>query len=294
MYYDGAGTFSYATDQKYIGSKSMKVNKTNDAGNMCVYRNYSNLEVGKTYTLSAYIRSTGSVYCYATVSQGTWHDGEKVTPGSEWKRIFTTFTATQTSANLYFITMGGPGTMWIDAAQLEEGSVPNRYNLLENCDFSQSSSSPTFWTENGANDGDDGLIELMDDYQPAFLSANAMRLYGDPESNKGFYQDLAVSGAKDDVYVAGGIGSGINMRNAINIGMFPDIPIEKFHYIGNSSLSGAYLMMISTQAEEKVNQIAQNMTYLELSNEPGYMDEFVASCFIPHTDADLFPSLTMK
>ena len=53
-------------------------------------------------------------------------------------------------------------------------------------------------------------------------------------------------------------------------------------------------MMISTQAEEKVSQIAQNMTYLELSNEPGYMDEFVASCFIPHTDADLFPSLTMK
>ena len=98
----------------------------------------------------------------------------------------------------------------------------------------------------------------------------------------------------DDVYVAGGIGSGINMRNAINIGMFPDIPIEKFHYIGNSSLSGAYLMMISTQAEEKVSQIAQNMTYLELSNEPGYMDEFVASCFIPHTDASLFPSLTMK
>ena len=32
----------------------------------------------------------------------------------------------------------------------------------------------------------------------------------------------------DDVYVAGGIGSGINMQNAVNIGMFPDIPIEKF------------------------------------------------------------------
>ena len=41
----------------------------------------------------------------------------------------------------------------------------------------------------------------------------------------------------DDVYVAGGIGSGINMRNAVNIGMFPDIPLEKFHYIGNSSLT---------------------------------------------------------
>ena len=53
----------------------------------------------------------------------------------------------------------------------------------------------------------------------------------------------------DEVYVAGGIGSGINMQNAVNIGMFPDIPIEKFHYIGNSSLTGAYLMLLSTPAE---------------------------------------------
>ncbi len=98
----------------------------------------------------------------------------------------------------------------------------------------------------------------------------------------------------DDVYVAGGIGSGINMRNAVGIGMFPDIDIEKFHYIGNSSLSGAYTMLLSNQAEEKVHDVAHNMTYLELSNEPTYMDEFVACCFIPHTDASLFPSLTFK
>ena len=49
----------------------------------------------------------------------------------------------------------------------------------------------------------------------------------------------------DDVYVAGVIGSGINMRNAVLIGMFTDIPLEKFHYIGNSSLSGAYTMLLS-------------------------------------------------
>ena len=98
----------------------------------------------------------------------------------------------------------------------------------------------------------------------------------------------------DRVYVAGGIGSGINMRNAVNIGMFPDIELDKFTYIGNSSLSGAYAMLCSTEAENKVSEVARNMTYLELSNEPTYMDEFVASCFLPHTDAMLFPSLEMK
>ena len=93
------------------------------------------------------------------------------------------------------------------------------------------------------------------------------------------------------VYVAGGIGSGINMRNAVTIGMFPDIPLEHFHYIGNSSQAGAYAMLLSSQAREKVFELGRSMTYLELSNEPGYMDEFVAACFLPHTDASLFPSV---
>ena len=98
----------------------------------------------------------------------------------------------------------------------------------------------------------------------------------------------------DDVYVAGGIGSGINMENAVRIGMFPDIPREKFHYIGNSSLSGAYAMLYSGEAERKCYSLAANMTYLELSAVPTYMDEFVACCFIPHTDTSLFPSCVQE
>ena len=95
----------------------------------------------------------------------------------------------------------------------------------------------------------------------------------------------------DKVYVAGGIGSGINMKNAVNIGMLPDVELEKFHYIGNSSLAGAYAITVSAQAEEKCAELAANMTYLELSTYPGYMDNFVAACFLPHTNASLFPSV---
>ena len=95
--------------------------------------------------------------------------------------------------------------------------------------------------------------------------------------------------AIDHVYVAGGIGSGINMKNAVNIGMFPDVDLDKYQYIGNSSLSGAYAMVLSDQAIEKCAEVASNMTYMELSTHPGYMDAFVAACFIPHTDARLFP-----
>ena len=94
----------------------------------------------------------------------------------------------------------------------------------------------------------------------------------------------------DQVMVAGGIGSGINMKNAINIGMLPDVELEKYKYIGNSSLTGAYAMVMSEQANAKCHEVGANMTYLELSTYPGYMDSFVAACFLPHTDASLFPN----
>ena len=101
--------------------------------------------------------------------------------------------------------------------------------------------------------------------------------------------DMDVS-VLEHIYVAGGIGSGINMDNAVRIGMFPDVDRELFTYIGNSSLAGAYALTLSTAAEEKVHQLASNMTYLELSTEPRYMEEFVAACFLPHTNRELFPS----
>jgi len=91
-----------------------------------------------------------------------------------------------------------------------------------------------------------------------------------------------------NIYVAGGIGSGINIKNAISIGMLPAVPEECYSYVGNTSLAGAYTMLVSDQAKDKVNEIGRNITYLELSAEPGYMDEFVAACFLPHTDSSLF------
>ena len=92
------------------------------------------------------------------------------------------------------------------------------------------------------------------------------------------------------VYVAGGIGSGINMKNAVSIGMLPDVEPDKFRYIGNSSLAGAYALAVSDEADRKCAEVASNMTYLELSACPGYMDSFVAACFIPHTDRTRFPN----
>jgi len=68
------------------------------------------------------------------------------------------------------------------------------------------------------------------------------------------------------------------------------VELEKYQYIGNSSLTGAYAMVMSDEANAKCAELGANMTYLELSTHPGYMDNFVAACFLPHTDSRLFPN----
>jgi uncharacterized 2Fe-2S/4Fe-4S cluster protein (DUF4445 family) len=95
----------------------------------------------------------------------------------------------------------------------------------------------------------------------------------------------------DRIYVAGGFGNHLNIRNAITIGLLPDIPEEKILFIGNSSLSGARIALLSRHALEEATLTAKKMTYLELSVNPKFMDEFIAAMFLPHTDLDLYPSV---
>lgn len=95
----------------------------------------------------------------------------------------------------------------------------------------------------------------------------------------------------DKVYIAGGIGNNLDIENSILIGLLPDVDRSKFQYIGNSSLVGSYLTLISRDARAKLEEIGSQMTYVELSVYPTYMDEFVSACFLPHTNIDQFPTV---
>lgn len=92
-------------------------------------------------------------------------------------------------------------------------------------------------------------------------------------------------------YVAGGFGRNLDIANAVRIGLLPDLERNKFHYLGNTSLLGAYLILLNDKNRDLVNATAEKMTYIELNTEPAYMNEFIGALFLPHTDMDLFPSV---
>jgi len=73
--------------------------------------------------------------------------------------------------------------------------------------------------------------------------------------------------------------------------MLPDVPLEKIHFVGNTSIAGAKTVLLSRKARKTAERIAQSMTYFDLMSHPGYMDEFIRANFLPHTDLSLFPSV---
>ncbi|MBT9171702.1 MAG: hypothetical protein DDT21_00070 [Syntrophomonadaceae bacterium] len=93
------------------------------------------------------------------------------------------------------------------------------------------------------------------------------------------------------VLIAGGFGSHLNIRDAIAIGLLPDLPAEKFTFVGNAAVKGARLCLLSQEALSEAQALAKKITYLELSAGSDFMEEFVAALFLPHTDLSLFPSV---
>jgi uncharacterized 2Fe-2S/4Fe-4S cluster protein (DUF4445 family) len=95
----------------------------------------------------------------------------------------------------------------------------------------------------------------------------------------------------DAIYIAGGFGNFMNVRQAVIVGMLPDVPVEKIRFVGNTSVAGAKTVLMSRKALETAEKIADSMTYFDLMSHSGYMDEFIKASFLPHTDLSLFPSV---
>ncbi|MDO8673549.1 MAG: ASKHA domain-containing protein [Dehalococcoidia bacterium] len=95
----------------------------------------------------------------------------------------------------------------------------------------------------------------------------------------------------EQVLIGGAFGQHIDIEQAIQIGLLPDLPWDKFKFLGNTSALGAFNALLSREARVKTNEIASKMTYLELIADNSYMNEFMSALFLPHTNLDAFPAV---
>ena len=93
------------------------------------------------------------------------------------------------------------------------------------------------------------------------------------------------------VLIGGAFGKHLNIEKAIQIGLLPDMPHERFQFLGNTSVQGAYASLLCADLRREVIDIANMMTYLELSADNTFTEEFMSAMFLPHTRLDTFPSV---
>jgi uncharacterized 2Fe-2S/4Fe-4S cluster protein (DUF4445 family) len=92
-------------------------------------------------------------------------------------------------------------------------------------------------------------------------------------------------------YIAGSFGRFLDLEQATVIGMVPDLPRDRFRYVGNASLFGSYMALVSAKHRKRQLGLARRMTNIELSTDPAYMDQYTGALFLPHTDLGQFPSV---
>jgi uncharacterized 2Fe-2S/4Fe-4S cluster protein (DUF4445 family) len=83
------------------------------------------------------------------------------------------------------------------------------------------------------------------------------------------------------VYLAGAFGAYSDLKNSIKLGIFPEFLNAQFHPIGNGSLSGAYLTLISMEKRREAKNVAAKTVYIDLLVDIEFMDEYSKALYIP-------------
>ncbi|MDD5748270.1 MAG: ASKHA domain-containing protein [Actinomycetota bacterium] len=98
----------------------------------------------------------------------------------------------------------------------------------------------------------------------------------------------------EEILIAGAFGRYLEIDKAIIIGLLPDVDTEKIKFVGNGSLLGSYLQALSKNFIKEADRIAKMMTYIELSTNPHFMEQYVSALFLPHTNIEEFPTVKQR
>ncbi|MBV7273351.1 carbohydrate binding domain-containing protein [Clostridium sp. PL3] len=215
---EATGTLTFTTEDKYFGSKSLKVTKSDDSAGRYFCNQSVTLERGKTYTLSGYIKTTditnktgkGAIlFVNYQNNDGSYSTVESASVNgvNNWDRYEVKFTlpsnAASTTVNIRAGIAGEKGTAYFDSLQLEDGAIANRYNLIENSNMTYNPNNdwvPYLWNKNSDSDAYDKPLQIE--------GRTAFRVNGYSNKLKNINQYIPMSGKSGDVFAASGWAKG--------------------------------------------------------------------------------------
>lgn len=215
---NGVGKVEKSNDA-YLGNKSMKISKK-DNKIETYFEQYVSLDKGETYTFSAYMKTKSisdthngklgaRIVAFVQDNEGNYipYGSEFIQGDNDWERYSTTFTVPWNSVSdkviIRAVIDGESGEAYVDNFQLEKGKVANRFNLIENGDFSGQGTEPSGWI-NVSCDGSCGVTSAADLTRTSKLSYDVYKITGSAGSgNRKIQQHVNMSGKKGDVFSIG-------------------------------------------------------------------------------------------
>ncbi|MBN2159195.1 MAG: DUF4445 domain-containing protein [Spirochaetes bacterium] len=182
----------------------------------------------------------------------------------------------------------GSGIINVVAELLETGILEPNGKFEKNVRVREGSDGMEYVLVPSERSGIDGDIVITEVDIDNFMRAKGAMYAGYQtllESVGLTYADL------DEIIIAGAFGSYIDIEKSITTGLFPDLPVERFSFIGNSSLQGARLATLSRELLADAENIGAKMTNFELADNKSFMDHYMAALFFPHTELRNFPSV---
>ena len=137
-----------------------------------------------------------------------------------------------------------------------------------------------------------------DNGAPLYFSQTDIRQYLDTKAAAYTMIDCLLETAGVDAaeldrcYLSGAFAAHSDLESAITIGMFPDLPREKYRVLRNSSLDGARELLLNRSRLEEARNLAESIYCVQFASIPDFLIRMHAAKFIPHTDFRRFPSVT--
>ncbi|KYH30466.1 tRNA(Glu)-specific nuclease WapA precursor [Clostridium tepidiprofundi DSM 19306] len=218
------GSAVFSNDNKYIGNQSLKIDKTNNIGKHYFIQQVA-LRKGNTYTFSAYVKANSisrtnskgaKLFVEYQDKTGVWKtvDSKYINGTTDWERYETKFTlpinAISSTIKVGVGIDSETGTAYFDTLQLEDGSIANRYNILENPNlyYNSNADTPYYWNKNNnCTDNDKSeTLTTSDTSYPTKLDSNrkVFKFTGEADKDKSLYQQINISAKKGDVFVVSG------------------------------------------------------------------------------------------
>ncbi|MFA7149568.1 MAG: ASKHA domain-containing protein [Candidatus Methanomethylophilaceae archaeon] len=170
----------------------------------------------------------------------------------------------------------GSGIIDLLAQLFKSGFIDRRGNFTEKANISDGTLTIA-----------EGVMITQDEIKNIILTKAAIY-----SATRSLMKNLGVEFSDiEKIHIAGGFGNFIDMESAVTIGLFPDVERAKYSYLGNASLAGAKYALLSQKFRERIDLVFERMTYLDLSSDPVFFDEYMSAQFLPHTDKMQFQSV---